>query len=201
VALQSAAALAWAAALASASAPAHAGEPAANPGISLATPAALPHVKVGAPIAIVGGVADIDRESREVVLAGADGDRIPITVPTSVAHIDRVAVGDELAITYYAPVALAIRNVSGVLPENAIAKTVLLAPASRAQGRIASDTVERVGVLRSVDTGRRSLKLEVPAGDFVAFRVDEAVDLGAHDVGERVVVTHTEAIATKLTQP
>ena len=194
--------LASAIALALANGPAHAEKRSGVAGAPLAKPVTLRRVQVGAPSEVgKTKIVEVDRESREVVVAGPKGVRIPITVPASVKRVERLEVGGEISITYYASVALAIRSVSGALPATRIEKTVLLVPQAGTARRVVAEVVERVGVLRSVDAEPRRVMLEVPAGDLVALRVDDAIDLRKLDIGEKVVATHTEAIAITLVFP
>jgi hypothetical protein len=83
----------------------------------------------------------------------------------------------------------------------AAATVVALAPPGATPGGLIVEIVQRTAVIRAVDKESRRVQLDVPAGYRVTLKVGADVDLEGVQVGEKVIATHTEALAIELTKP
>jgi hypothetical protein len=158
-------------------------------------------VAIGEQIHVSAKVVAIDRESRVVTIEGEGGTQIPIEAPAEAANFDQVAVGDEVSLSYYESVALAIVPAEGGAPSAVELKAVALAPKGGTPGGVIVDTVRRTAVVRAVDQGRRTVTLDLPSGYLMTLPVDKSVDLLKVKIGTKVVATYTEAVAITLTRP
>jgi len=168
---------------------AEAGEPAAR------------KVVVGEAIQVTAKVTEIDAEARVVTIEGEAIGRVPIKAPEQAANFDQISVGDNVAISYYESVALELRPATGAEPAVAAARAVALAPRGATPGGRVVETVQRAAVIRAIDAEARKVQLDLPAGDSVTLKVSEDVDLAGVKVGEKVIATHTQAVAIELTKP
>jgi hypothetical protein len=56
-------------------------------------------------------------------------------------------------------------------------------------------------VIRAIDVESRKVQLDLPAGDSVTLKVSQDLDLAGVKVGQKVIATHTKAVAIELTKP
>jgi hypothetical protein len=158
-------------------------------------------IQVGDEIIVTARVVGIDRENRSILIEGPDGDRVPIQAPDPAPNFDRIELGDDVTIRYNEAVALAIRPAVDAEPGITGLAAVSTAPPGATPGGVVFETVERTAIVRAVDPAERTVTLDVPAGYLVKLDVDETLDLTNVRVGEKVSVTHTQAIALQITPP
>jgi Cu/Ag efflux protein CusF len=170
-------------------------------GAAEASEPAAREVVVGEAIQVTAKVIEIDAEARVVTVEGEAIGRVPIKAPEPAPNFDQISVGDDVTISYYESVALELRPATGAEPAVAAAKAVALAPRGATPGGLIVETVQRTAVIRAIDEESRKVQLDVPAGYSVTLRVSEDVDLAGVQVGEKVIATHTQAVAIELTKP
>lgn len=158
-------------------------------------------IQVGDEIIVTAKVVEIDRESRTILIEGPDGDRVPIQAPDPAPNFDRIKLGDDVTIRYNEAVALAIRPAKDAEPGITGLSAVSTAPPGATPGGVIFETLERTAIVRAVDPEQRTVTLDVPAGYLVKLDVDDSIDLTNVRVGEKVSVTHTQAIALQITPP
>ena len=158
-------------------------------------------VAVGEAIQVTAKVVEIDAAARVVTVEGEAIGRVPIKAPEPAPNFDRISVGDDVTISYYESVALELRSATGAEPAIAAATAVALAPRGATPGGLIVETVQRTAVIRAIDEESRKVQLDLPAGDSVTLRVSEEVDLTGVKVGEKVIATHTQALAIELKKP
>ena len=158
-------------------------------------------IQVGDEVVVTAKVVEIDREARSILIEGPEGDRIPIQAPDPAPNFDRIELGDDVTIRYYEAVALAIRPATGAEPGIEGLSAVSTAPPGATPGGVIVEKVERTAIVRAVDPVQRTVTLDVPAGYLIKLDVDESLDLTNVRVGEKVSVTHTQALALQITPP
>ena len=152
-------------------------------------------------IRVTAKVIEIDAEARVVTIEGEATGRVSIKAPEPAPNFDQISVGDDVTISYYESVALELRPATGAEPAITAATAVSLAPRGATPGGLVVKTVQRAAVIRAIDKDSRKVQLELPAGDSVTLRVSEDLDLAGVQVGEKVIATHTQAVAIELTKP
>ena len=163
--------------------------------------AANREIVVGDEVVVTAKVVEIDRTARTITIEGPEGLRVPIQAPDPAPNFDQVKLGDEVTIRYYEAVALAIRPAIDAKPSAVAIAAVSTAPPGATPGGLVIETVERTAIVRAIDRENRIVTLDVPAGGLVALDVDESVDLANVKIGEKVIATHTQALAIQITHP
>jgi len=160
-------------------------------GAAEASEPAARKVVVGEAVQVTAKVIEIDAEARVVTIEGEAIGRVPIKAPEPAPNFDRISVGDDVTISYYESVALELRPATGAEPAIVAARAVSIAPRGATPGGRVVETVQRAAVIRAIDEESRKVQLDLPAGDSVTLKVS----------GEKVIATHTQAVAIELTKP
>jgi hypothetical protein len=86
----------------------------------------------------------------------------------------------------------------GGKPAAGVAERVKLAPKGAEPGGVSVRTEQISGVVDAIDYTDRYLAVRGPKGNTVALRVADEVNLNALSAGDRITVTHTEALAIEM---
>ena len=139
-------------------------------------------------------VEDINREKREVTLKGEDGKTKVLEVPESARNFDQLQKGDEVTAKYFEGIAVGVRK-SDEAPAQKETKKVYLPEKGEKPGMMAVKTKEVSADIENIDTEKREITIKGPEGRSVTLKADKDVDLDRIKQGDKVFVTHTEAMA------
>ncbi len=151
-------------------------------------------------VMLEASVAAIDHKTRQVTLKGPEGDTVTITAGEEVKNLDQVEVGDTVAVEYLEMVAME------VLPPGDAAMTATTAAAkmSAPPGEKPADAVIQetkvITVIAAIDKERELVTLKGPKGDTKTVKVRNPANLEKIVVGDKVLITHTTAIAVVVTE-
>jgi hypothetical protein len=93
-------------------------------------------------------------------------------------------------------VAVAIQK--GGAPAAAVGEQVKLAPKGASPGGTVVRTTQLAGVIDAIDYTNRYVAVRGPKGNTVALKAAADVPLNELSAGDRISVTHTEALAIEL---
>ena len=141
-------------------------------------------------------VTKVDKESRTVTFRGPKGGVANLKVPPESQNFDQVKVGQQYKIKYVEAVAVAIQK--GGKPSAAVGEEVKLAPKGANPGGTVVRTTQLAGVVDSIDYTNRYVAVRGPKGNTVALKAAADVPLNELSAGDRISVTHTEALAIEL---
>jgi hypothetical protein len=165
-----------------------------------AAPAAVPSREKTILVTVSASVEAIDQTTREVTLKGPLGNTVTFTVDPRVERLGEVKVGDFVRADYYISIAAELRAPT---PEEEKEPLVVL----EAGGKSPAGTTPAAGGLRrfkvvttveGVDLSTETITIKGPRGKFATVRVPESPNLSKVKLGDKIVVTYTEALAISL---
>jgi hypothetical protein len=151
-------------------------------------------------VSITASVESINATNRELTLKGPLGNTATFTVDPSVKRFDEIKVGDFVTAEYYMAVAGELRKPTAdeekhpiVVLEGAAKAPPGTAPAAGGLRRI-----RVVATIEGLDRPTQTATLRGPQGNYVTVRVADPSRLTQAHIGDKVVVTYTEALAISL---
>lgn len=152
------------------------------------TPVAVEEEIVTVPVT----VEQIDVKNRTMTVRTADGERIPLTIPSDVENFDKLKKGDKIDIDYYR--AVAVR----VIPGGAAGAASQTAPTAQG-GR--GPQVKSSGQVTSVNRGDHTMKVKGDNGKSQTMSVrDPSLQSQVETIkpGDAVEITYTEAVVAAI---
>ena len=149
---------------------------------------------------VTAEVKSIDKANRLVTLQTPDGQTRTIEVPEEARNFDQIKVGDKVTIDYLQTVAVAIRKAGAPKPPSERATVEVAPKGEKPSGKIVK-THEMTANVEAVDAAKHTVTLKGPAGNSQTLSVDPRVQLEKINVGDKVDVQYTEALALKVTSP
>jgi hypothetical protein len=141
-------------------------------------------------------VTKVDREARTVTFRGPKGGVATLIIPAQAQNLDKVKPGQQYRMKYLEAVALEIRK--GGAPSAAAGEQVKVAPKGATPGGIIVTTQQIAGVVDAIDYTSRYLSVRGPKGNVVALKVADDVAIDQLSAGDRISITHTEALAVEM---
>lgn len=141
-------------------------------------------------------VTKVDKEARKVTFRGPKGGVATLTVPKEAQNLDQVKPGQQYRLKYVEAVAVEIRK--GGKPAAAAGEEIKLAPKGAKPGGAMVRTVHLAGVVDAIDYTNRYVAVRGPKGNTVSLKVAADVPLDQLSAGDRISVTHTEALAIEM---
>ena len=158
-------------------------------------------VELGDGIVVTAKVVAIDREDRNVLLRGPEGNVVAIEVSRDVRNFDQIEVGDQVKVEYYESVALYLGQPEQ-RPEAAAGTVVARASKGEKPAGLAVEAVDVSATIRAIDGQKRTVTLQLPDGKQVTTRVDQSVkDFDMLKVGDSIHARYTEAMAISVEKP
>jgi Cu/Ag efflux protein CusF len=158
-------------------------------------------VVAGGAVELEATVKAVDKEARTVTLEGEGGRTVTVKAGPEVRNFDQIAVGDKVEVNYLEAVAIYVEK-SGGAPSAQTGAAVERAPLGAKPAVAAAETVEIKAKVTAIDKKARTVTLQGPAGNSRTIKVDPKVErFDELEVGDDVVVRHTEAIAIAVETP
>ena len=149
------------------------------------------------PMEAVVIVTNVDKAARTVPVKGPKGNEVVVAVPPEAQNLDKVETGARFKVRYMEELVVALSKDGGE-PSAGAGSTVKLAPKGGTPGGVAVKTVTASAVVEALDPAKRTVTLRGPEGNSRTLKVAEDVKLDAVKPGDKVTLTHTQAIATQL---
>lgn len=151
-------------------------------------------------IQIQGKVKSIDKQNRSVVVVGAEGKEVSLSLGPQVRNFDQIKVGDLVTLTYVQALALDLHKSvnGGKLGQPIVAEeSVRAAPGSKPAGAMERTVTLTANVIK-VDQKTQMVTLKGP-NRTVELKVKDPALLQKVRVGDQVDATYTEAVAIQVT--
>ena len=165
-----------------------------------AAPAAAPAREKTVLVTITASVEAIDQTNREVTLKGPLGNTVTFTVDKRVERLNEVKVGDMVRADYYISVAAELRAPTAA-EEQVPFQLVDAADKSPAGKTPAAGAVRQfkvVTTVEGVDLPTETITIKGPRGKYATLHVPNSPNLSKLKLGEKIIVTYTEALAISL---
>jgi hypothetical protein len=150
-------------------------------------------------IEVSATVTAIDKVRREATLKRPDGSTFTVKVGPEAVNFDQVEVGDMVNVTLTHELVAFVAGKDAAVRDDAAA-VVARAEKGEQPGGLMAKTVQRVGTVEAMDHWKRRVTLRFEDGSTEIFPVRPDVNMGAHQVGEKVVFQATETIAIDVTK-
>jgi hypothetical protein len=151
-------------------------------------------------VTVTASVEAIDLGKREVSLKGPLGNTVTFTVDQRVKRLNEVKVGDLVQADYYLSFAAELRQPT---PEEEKTPFVVLDAAAKAPPGTSPSAgglrrFKVVATIEGLDRPTQTITVKGPLGNLLTARVADAANLTKMRIGEKIVVTLTEALAVSL---
>jgi lipoprotein-anchoring transpeptidase ErfK/SrfK len=169
-------------------------------GLAFAAPALAQPLKGGAIDAVqidaVLTVLAVDQKARTVTVRGPKGGVTTLNVPPQAQNLDQVKQGSQFRMKYLEAIAVGIRK--GGTPAAVATQDVRLAPKGGTPGGVVVRTQQLAAVVDAIDLTNRYIAVRGPKGNTLALKVADGVNLEGLSAGDRIALTHTEALAMEM---
>ena len=151
-------------------------------------------------LTVSGTIVDIDHDTREVTLKDKQGRTETMVVSKSVKRLDEAKVGDKIVLEYYVGFGAEVRKPTAEEEQNPL---VVL----DAAGKAPQDESPAVGAVRRIravvtieglDRPTQSITVKGPRGKYFTARVADPSRLEQSRIGDKIVLTFTEATVVSL---
>ena len=150
---------------------------------------------VGAEVEALVTVVGIDKEKRIVTFRGPRGNLVDMQVPPESQNLDQVKKGSVFKIKYAEALAVAITR--GGAPAKGSEENMKLAKKGANPGGVATRTRFVSGRVEAIDMKNRFISVRGPERT-VALEVGNDVKLEELQIGDRITVAYTQALALEM---
>lgn len=145
-------------------------------------------------------VEAIDQEKRKVTLKGPDGNSVQIDVDEQVKNLPQVEVGDRVVVEYIEAVSIQVFAQGEVEPgTTAVAAAESAKPGEKPAG-VAMEAISIVATIEAIDKKEQAVTLKTAEGESKTVRARNPDNLDKVEVGDKVMITYTEAIGVRVTE-
>jgi Cu/Ag efflux protein CusF len=145
----------------------------------------------------VGTIQSVNRESREVTIAGKQGGTTTFTVGPEAKNFAQLNVGDEVRVRMTRDVVVAVTK-GGGLRSAVETEATARAPAGAKPGAIAAQQVKIVADIVKVDDKGGVVQLKGPQGNLLDVQVQDRAKLAKVKAGDQVTLVYTEAVSVAV---
>ena len=159
-----------------------------------------PALKEKAIITLQATVTAINHETRQVTLQDTEGESFTFIASDEVRNLAQVEVGDKLMVEYLQAIEIRV-----LAPGEAEVGVQEIAAGGRAEpgvkpagAEITETTV--IAVIEAIDKENQTATLKGPQGNIQKVKVRNPANLEKVAIGDKVMITYTQAIAVKVTE-
>jgi hypothetical protein len=147
-------------------------------------------------VKVTATVEALDLASRMVTLRAPEGNTITFRVDESVKNLPQVEVGDQVVVGYYESVAVRMAK-PGESKGGTVSALGTAEPGARPAGMEARQ-VTITASIEAIDKEQSLVTLKGPDGNVETVKVMDPKNLEKVKVGDRIVITYTEALAISV---
>lgn len=149
---------------------------------------------------VTAAVESIDPESREVTLKGPQGKKITLKADKSVKRFDEIKIGDLVRASYYVSLAVELREPTEEEKKNPLMvhEGETKAPETQSPAAAVARRVKAVTTIEEINRSAGTITVKGPRGNTVTARVENPDNFAKMRVGQKIVLTYTEALAISL---
>lgn len=143
-------------------------------------------------------VTAIDQKTRMVTLKGPKGNEVTFKAGEEVRNLAQVKVGDEVKFAYYESVAVRVLKKDEAAPPASETAAVARAKPGEKPAGVAGVETTVVATIEAIDKKAKTATLKGENGKSVTVTPRDPKNLDKVKVGDRIVITYTEAIAISV---
>jgi hypothetical protein len=167
-------------------------------GKSPAAKAEPPSWKTSSLVEETATVEAIDQATRWVTLRGPKGNSLTFKAGEEVRNLAQVNVGDQVKFAYYQSIGVRVLNKGEAFPTASEADAVVRAKKGEKPGGVVGKKVTANVTITAIDKAAKTATLKGEDGKSVTVTPLRPEKLDEVKVGDRLVLTYTEAIAVKV---
>jgi hypothetical protein len=149
-------------------------------------------------ITLTAKVVDLDRTQRLLTLRNYNGETQTIRVSDKARNLNQVKPGDDVVVTYYQATAFQVVPPGEMQPGVRESTGVERAPAGAQPGGGAARVTTVVADIAKLDREKQEAVLRGSEGQLVTVHVEDPANFDKVQVGDRVQITLTEALAVDV---
>jgi ribosomal 50S subunit-recycling heat shock protein len=143
-------------------------------------------------------VEAVDQSTRMVTLKGPKGNSVTFKAGDEVRNLAQVKVGDEVKFGYYESLAVRVLKKGEAFPTaGEIAVGARAKPGEKPAGVVGTETIVNA-TITAIDKKAKTATLKGEDGKSVTVTPRNPKNLDKVKVGDRLVITYTEAVAVKV---
>ena len=172
---------------------------AADPaGKSSAMKAEPPSWKTSSAVEETATVEAIDQSTRMVTLKGPKGKSVTFKASDEVRNLGQVHVGDEVKFAYYESLAVRVLKEGEAFPPAGESSAMTRAKPGEKPGGVVGAETSVNATITAIDKKAKTATLKGEDGKSVTVTPRDPKNLEKVKVGDRLVITYTEAVAVKV---
>jgi Cu/Ag efflux protein CusF len=143
-------------------------------------------------------VEAIDQKTRMVTLKGSKGNSITFKASDEVRNLAQVNVGDTVKFSYYESIAVRVLKKDEAFPPASESTAVSRAEPGQTPAGVAGSQTIVNATITAIDKKAKTATLKGEDGKSVTVKPLRPEKLDEVKVGDRIVITYTEAVAVKV---
>jgi hypothetical protein len=147
-------------------------------------------------VTVTATVASIDPKTRAVTLKNDAGKEYSFIAEPYVKNLSQVKVGDLVTVTYTEAIAWSLKKDNAMTASSS--ESMSSAPAGQKPGMAAGSKTTVTVTITAIDPKAPSVTFTGPAGHTETVKVKDPKKLEGVNVGDKVDITYTEALAVKV---
>jgi Cu/Ag efflux protein CusF len=144
-------------------------------------------------------VESIDYDTRQITLRTPEGTSARFSVSDEVKNFGKVKKGDQIRLGYYESVVLALNKPGEKMAATGHREAILSGSSASKPSGTAVSVTDMTVTIEAIDKPNREVAIKGPNGNVAIVHVDPEIgDLSRIKVGDRVTITHTDALAVSV---
>jgi Cu/Ag efflux protein CusF len=143
-------------------------------------------------------VQSLDYKTRMATLKADNGNTLSFRVSDEVKNLDKVQVGDKVKFQYYESVAWEVKKAGEATPSMTKSEAMKRSDAEHLPAKLEATQTTVTTTIDAIDKQNQTATLKGPEGNTVVVKVRHPENLEKVNVGDKVVITYTEALAISV---
>lgn len=143
-------------------------------------------------------VESLDYKTRMATLKAANGNTLTFRVSDEVKNLDEVKVGDKVKFQYYESIAWEVKGAGEATPGMTRSEGMKRSDAGDLPAKLEATQTTVTTTIQAIDKQNQTVTLKGPEGNSVVVKARHPENLEKVKVGDKVVITYTEALAVSV---
>jgi Cu/Ag efflux protein CusF len=150
------------------------------------------------PVVVKATIEKIDHDTRMITLKEKDGKIRSILAGPEVRRFDELKIGDEVTFTFTESVVYQIRKPGEPAPSSSKDEPVIVRNAGAKPGGSKTEQETKTVTVKNIDAKTSAVTILTDDGRTLSMRVEDSKLMKNLKVGDRVVITYTNAVAVSI---
>lgn len=149
-------------------------------------------------VEITATVEKLNLKKRMITLKGPEGNTVTFKVDKSVKNLPQVKVGDQVLVRYYQSILVRVEKPGQAKEGVKQYATAATAEPGKKPAGVAINSITVNTTIEAIDKENNTVTLKGPKGKTQVVKVQDPKNLENVSVGDKVVITYTEALAVNV---